>query len=525
MFKILVADDESVIRKGIIAILKRTLDTDICYLEAGDGIEALELYKEHLPQIIITDIRMPRLNGLELIENMSKFGFLPTIIILSGYADFEYARSAISLGVKEYVLKPIKKQEFINLIDSYIKKIIIEEEHVQLKSIQDDASKSLAKVMLQELAISFLNCNNADKSKYYLEKLSKLNINFRNQLLMCGMIQYRTCEERDGNIAITIIKFLAEQMKHENRLNCVFIIQYDSCRLAAVFEGRERELMLTAVRQVLGEVCSSIRQNNNSDVFAGIGNIIYGPEFFYKSFQSACKVLNFKLFSHVTNIQIYSEICLGEVCQATRFDDLIQSLEDINSTEIIRRFESLLRLSPSLNIVSAIEQSYANLIDTIAHKITKYNMIKAENLHAPISFFELWSFSHLKYEVIKYVEQVQEYACKASIDVSNKKLIVDVLSYVKENAIRDINLNIVAEHFSRTPAYMSTLFKKGTGEGFNTFLNRIRIDLAKEMLADSNIPIHEVSGLCGYSNSKYFSVVFKKMVGVSPATYRQNFEN
>lgn len=522
MFKVLVADDESVIRKGIIAILKRALDANIEFLEAGDGIEALALCKEQLPQIVITDIRMPRLNGLEFIRNISETGHSPNFIILSGYADFEYAKSAISLGVKEYVLKPINKQELITIVDRYVRKITSEEQRMQLESARDDANEMVAKALKHELAYSLLNCSSADEARGILDKLAELNVNFHKQLSVCVMVQYRVDDENKSYIDFAVKNILDELIGQETRLDYIFTTQYDSGMIAAIFEGRERESMLTAAKQVLGKACSLIYRHLDTEVFAGVGDVVYGSAFIFKSFQSACKTANFKLYGLGRNVLAYSEIAFGEVCQAARFEDVTRSLENMSSAGIIARFENLIQLTPSLNALSVVEQSYVRLVETIGSQMVKYNFTRTEGSIAPVPFFKLWSFTQLKQEVIKYVEQVQKCACEAGIEVSNKKLIVEVLHYVKENTAKDINLNIVAEHFSRTPAYMSVLFKKGTGEGFNLYLTRIRMDMAKEMLADSSISIGEISGLCGYFNSKYFSVVFKKMVGVSPAAYRQN---
>ena len=116
MFKILIADDERFIRKGIIAILKRGLEEEIQFVEAGNGIEAIDLaQKEHF-HLVISDISMPGSSGLEFIKALKDSGQTATVIILSGYENFEYAREAVRLGVREYVMKPVKKPEFLELV-------------------------------------------------------------------------------------------------------------------------------------------------------------------------------------------------------------------------------------------------------------------------------------------------------------------------------------------------------------------------------------------------------------------------
>lgn len=522
MFKILVADDEDVIRKGVVIILKRELDSDICYLEAENGIEALKLCKEHLPQLIITDIRMPFCDGLNLIKNIRETGYSPTFIILSGYADFEYAKSAIKLGVKEYVLKPIKKQELVSMVEGYVKSLTNEKQRIEEKFVRESENKKVAENVKQKLLKYLLDCSNNDEAKRYLEELYDLGVRFNEKLMLCAMIQYQVNEENKDYIDFAVKNIADEVLNQDIGKSFLITVQYEAGRIVAVFEGLKRESMLLSVKQELNKIYSLIRKYLFVDVFVGVGDVVYGPVLLHKSFDFACEAANFKLYRTGNNVQLFSEIPVStNNNEQLDLSNLIQPLESIKSAEIINTFEKLITLPPSIQSLSAVEQSYEQLIKIINRQLIKYNSTRTDGIIQPPQFFELWSFLQLKQEVVKYLSQVYEIAYEARIDVPNKKLIVDVLQYVKENAASDINLNIVAEKFDRTSAYMSALFKKGTGMGFNEYITSIRMGMAKQMLEDTGIPISEVSGLCGYLNPKYFSVVFKNTFGVSPAAYRQ----
>lgn len=523
MFKILVADDEDVIRKGIITILKRELDTDICYLEAENGIEALTLCKEHSPQLAITDIRMPFCDGLNFIKSVTETGHPPTFIILSGYADFEYAKMAIKLGVKEYILKPIKKQELVTLVEGYVKNLTDESQRINEKFDREHDNKKVAETLKQKLLKYLLDCIDADEAKKYLGELSDLGVCFNKKFLLSAMIQYQVDEENKDYIDFAVKNITDEVLMQETRMDYLLTVEYDSGRIVAIFEGLKRESILLSAKQALSKVCSLIRKYLSVDVFTGIGDVIYGSTLLHKSFKSACEAVNFKLYGTGKNVQLFSEIVICTKYEPVNFNELIQPLENIKSAQIVTVFEKLNNLPPSLQALSAIEQSYTQLIKTIDDELIKYNSVnKTESVVKPPLFFRVWSFQQLKQEVIKYLKQVHEFACEARIEVPNKKLIVEVFQYVKENASSDINLNMVAEYFDRTPAYMSALFKKGTGIGFSEYITNIRMNMAKQILKDTSIPIGEVSGLCGYLNSKYFSVVFKNTFGESPVSYRQN---
>ncbi len=523
MFKILVADDEDVIRKGIIVILKRELPhIDICCYEAENGIEALKLCKEHLPQLVITDIRMPFCDGLNLIKNIKETGYSPTFIILSGYADFEYAKSAIKLGVKEYVLKPIKKQEFVSMVEGYVKSLANEKQRIDEKFVRESENRKVVENVKQKLLKNLLDSTDADEAKKCLSELNNLGVCFSEKLLLCAMIQYQVNAENKDYIDFAVKNIADEVLIQEMGEDFMITVQYEAGRIVAVFEGLKREAILLSAKQELNKICSLIRKYLVVDVFAGIGDVAYGSVLLHKTFNFANEATKYKLYRNSNNVQLFSEIPMSVRYEQSDWSNVIQSLENIKNAEIINTFEKLIMLPPSLQSLSVIEQSYTQLVKTIDRQLLKYNSTRTESIIKPLPFFELWSFLQLKQEINRYLNQVHEAANEAGIDVPNKKLIIDVLQYVRENAASDINLNIVAEKFDRTAAYMSALFKKGTGMGFNEYITSIRMAMAKQMLADTSIPIGEVSSLCGYVNPKYFSVVFKNTFGVSPVSYRQN---
>ncbi len=522
MFKILVADDEDVIRRGIVTILKRELNSDICYLEAENGIEAHKLCKEHLPQIVITDIRMPFCDGLNLIKNIRENGYSPTFIILSGYADFEYAKSAITLGVKEYVLKPIKKQEFVFMVEGYVKSLTSEKHRIDEKFVRESENRKVTESVKQKLLRYLLDCQDSEEAEIHLKELYDLGIRFNENLLLCAGIQYQVTEENREFIDFAVKNIVDEVLTQDFSKNFLISVQYEAGRIVVIFEGIKRESMLSSVKHELSKINSLISKYLFVEVFTGIGDVVYGSILLYKSFKFASEAANFKLYRTGNNVQLFSDIPVSVKNEEGDLGKIIQPLENIKIAEVINIFEKLITLPPSIQSLSAIEKGYTQLEKNVERQLGNCNSTVVNTIVQPPPFGELWSFLQMKQEIIRYLNQVHEIACEAKIDVPNKKLVVDVLQYVRENAAGDINLNIVAEKFGRTSAYMSALFKKGTGMGFNEYITNIRMNMAKKMIEDTSIPISEVSSLCGYLNPKYFSVAFKNVFGMSPAAYRQN---
>lgn len=329
MFKILVADDEDIIRKGIVTILKRELDSEICFLEAENGIEALKICNEHNPKIVITDIRMPFCDGLNFIKNVTESGHNPTFIILSGYADFEYAKSAIKLGVKEYVLKPINKQELVSMVQGYIKSLMSEERRIDEKLIRESESKKVTENVKQKLLKQLLNCSDTDEAKSIIEELNNLDVCFNNNLMLCTMLQYQENEENRDYIDFAIKNIADEVLYQDIGTDFITTVQYDSGKIVAIFEGLKRETILLLSKQTLSKICSLIRKYLNIDVFAGIGNVVFGPTLLNKTFESAYEATKFKLYGTNKNVQIFGEIPVCIKYESVNFSKLIQPLEDI----------------------------------------------------------------------------------------------------------------------------------------------------------------------------------------------------
>lgn len=174
MYKLLIVDDEQFIRKGILSILSRNLTQDITCIEASNGEEALIRVKEDSPHLIITDISMPGCDGLEFIARLREENKHTPIVILSGYDNFEYARKAIRLGVKEYVMKPIKKQEFINLIRNYLEDIGKQ----KARAIEDLGRKMenrrIMERLKQDSLLGLMKSSADEAAGEYLEQLAEI---------------------------------------------------------------------------------------------------------------------------------------------------------------------------------------------------------------------------------------------------------------------------------------------------------------------------------------------------------------
>mgnify|MGYP000865784483 CR=1 FL=1 len=518
MFKILIADDEDLIRQGIIAILKKALEPDIAYLEADNGLDAFRLCKEECPQIVISDIRMPFCNGLDFIKKIKDLGISPTFIILSGYTDFEYAKSAITLGVREYVLKPIQKKAFIDTVQSYVEKIRKDQQAVHDEHVDYQTHKRAVDTLRHKLILELLDSDREDRVKSNLKDLEGLGTSLSYGFALCCAVQYKTDEYNRDYIDEAVKNVLCEMISTDGK--CHAVVETISCgETAAVFAGSEYEALLGTGKAVMSSAVQALSRVLGAEVFVGIGDPKAGPVRFHESFLHALDAVDYKLYETGSRIQTFSAHAV-ERYRPIQFHGVIQSIGDADPGEIVQRFNALMEQPPSLQAVSAIKKSYLNLTETLRSLMEKYHYKKIEGLPQPPPFQSYWTFMQLKRGIKAYVGQVKNVSL-LNAEAPNKKLIVDVLQYIESNAAGDINLNTVADHFSHTPSYISSLFKKTVGIGFSEYLTKVRMKMAEDMLANTNIPISEISRLCGYFNSKYFASSFKKNFGRSPTAFRE----
>lgn len=520
MVTILIADDEELIRKGLISILSKTIKTDVTYLEAENGLEALKICREQYPQIIVSDIRMPFCSGLKFIEKVKGFGYSPTFIIISGYSEFEYAKQAIKCGVKEYVLKPIQKKQFIHLIKSCIdeimkKKIALHDEHVNTRT-----NVKTIKAIRKKLLIDLLNCSDEKKIRE-INNIETCDFSLDDGFSLCCVIQYKIDKSNVDYIDLAIINIVEEILGQENLLRNAAIETYSNGQIVLVFEECSQAAMLNSVVSAISKAFHLIKIYLKIDVFAGIGDIQFGSNRLYKSFCHACEAANYKLYQLGNSIQRYAKESPAED-DYLHFETALRNPEDLDPEELIRLFEPIICRRPSVQAVAAVEKSYRNLIETVRQQLEKYYTGADRDLPEPTPFCHYWSFVQMKHGMESYLTQVRAFMNQSNSDGPNSKLIQCMIQYIRDSAFDDISLNSVANHFSYTPAYISFLFKKRIGVGFNEFVTKTKMEMAKTMLKNTEIPIGEISRLCGYGNSKYFATSFKKSFGMSPSVFRQN---
>lgn len=511
MFKILIADDEKFIRKGICTILERNLTEEVCCIEARNGFEALDITERETPNLIITDISMPGCDGLEFVKKLKEKQVNTAVIILSGYENFEYAKQAMKLGIKEYVMKPIKKAEFIELVTRYMSDI----KQQQLKSREEIERKienrRIVERVKKEFLVGLLKCSNNEEASQYIRQLKDLKINFEPQLCTCVVFQYGINEDNREYIDFVVKNILDEYLSLKSE-EFLLNVTYDTGKNISIFRVNKTEAGNEEQQKLIREAARLVREYGRVRVFAGIGNTAPDFEHLNSILRHALQAVDYKIFDSGDIICVYNKIVQGTEIELPR------TPPQTNLMEIRNELNRIYGLGQTRMVMEALRIRYDETRDYIHNQLAKKAAIDRKETVCK-EFSQCWTLDELKQELKKGLTRLEEW--KGESNAVNVQLMEQMVQFVNDNITNELDLNLMARQFHRTPGYISTMFKRYVEGGFNSYVTEKRMDIAKKLLRIQTTPIQEIAEACGYYNAKYFSVVFKKSVGQTPREYRE----
>lgn len=518
MYRLLIVDDEQFIRKGILSILSRNLIWDITCIEASNGEEALARAREDTPHLIITDISMPGCDGLEFIARLREENKHTPIVILSGYDNFEYARKAIRLGVKEYIMKPIKKQEFITLIRSYLEDIGKQKARAIEDLGQKMENKRIMERLKQDALLGLVKCSAGEETERHLEQLKELGVEFTSSLYICAVIQYRANEGSSAYMDFVVKNILDEYFSLEHHSGQVINVAYDRGQITVTMGGNSREPLEESMKQLIMGAARLIKKYCKIKVYGGVGDMVYDIARVHVSFGHALLAANYKLYNCGHIVTAYDELKEDNHVKAIGLARLLSPVDHIDIFRILEQLQKIGRQVESRQALHILNQEYEEIQEYISMRLLGDHKGGNETQFYK-SLARCWSFIEVTQEIKGRLEMLRKTLEKQNTS-TNPQLSRQIRQYVDEHVTEDLDLNHIARRFKRTPGYISTIFKAHTEGGFNSYLNMKRLEIARRLLADSSVPIQEVSRLSGFTNAKYFSVVFKKMLGETPREYR-----
>lgn len=505
MYKVIIIDDEQMVRNGIKTLIDWETEGFAICAEGKDGREGLAAIMEYQPELVLIDIKMPGLNGIEVIAETRKQGFEGQFIILTGFSEFEFAKSAISLGVKEYLLKPIDEDELLKIVRQISSELDKKKEIGQYHSHNEaEARKGLMRRIL-------LNIEPAD--------VIEREIGLYHMELDYGMFCVAVCQDSGlipGEENLVFLEKVQKLVKGDTA--CIEQIPLDG---QMILIGRDVDYQRWVER--LQRKNELLKEYYGSALSIAVGFNVCKWYDICHSYEIARYLMAHEFLfgkEQVLSIDFLSrEMESGERITAEYLEMLLEIGEMDGLESAVRRYQTYCALH--LKKESEIKvQVIQNLMILKNHLTEKYGPDKfteeefQEAMQAIIAADELNGLMGRYREVLK--------ALFGKIGSSDAGTVIKrVYYYMEKNYSQDLKLETIAKFFNYNSAYLGKIFRKEIGESFNNVLDMIRITNARRLLEETDLKVYQVSEQVGYGNLDYFYIKFKKYMGVSPKEYRK----
>lgn len=509
---LLIVDDEENIRLGIRVMLEREYPGVYRYFFAEDGEEALQLLKQASFDIMMTDIRMPVMDGITLIERVQKLEHRPVMIIISGYDDFEYAKQAIRFEVRDYLLKPIVRSELRQTFSRLEQTLKREQE---ISGMLNKATQREQDYRQNEMYYILMDIEIAGAE--LSERLDRAGFADLQSGYFIGLIQEAETNRRNdggGMLYSRIHEFLHTEAPAE---------EYH------FLDKEGRSLVVMRDEQRLGELLEYLGQDRLLSCQTGSSEHMDKAEQFKTAYAQALKALRYFFLESSNGLIRYSQI----KDKPRNFEIPTAQIVKIGNMLGTGRDQEMQTLLSQVLDYQKMLQYDISYIEEISTAINEQIFDKAFNIYGKeaadiIKVYRqiggLYNSSHFQdyfHGVENLLDRMNNFIKGIKSAHLNQKEMESALYFIEQNYSRsDFNLAMVSNHVSFNYSYFSSAFKEYTGMSFIQYTKKLRLVKAKELLKSSTYKVYEISAKVGFENPKHFNKLFREAEGISPLEYR-----
>jgi two-component system response regulator YesN len=531
MLNVLIVDDEAPIRSGI----KMKVDWESLGMrvaaEAGDGAEALRVIEDGQIDLVVTDISMPVMDGISLIRRTAEINDTVKFVIVSGYGEFEYARAAMKYGISEYLLKPIKESEMRDSLLAVKEEILASESAWRRERERRERLKLKEESLLHWLSSSAAASIPADVEREWGKELGAgrhrvavvkieapdsagSELAPKHDLMLYQEVE-RACGEFATGMGIegSVVKSIRREHEFILLLHPEASGKGNAClgALNAFAAELERKLPIRVTVGLGGAYgqAAGIPASYREALFAVKERLLRGTG----------KAIDFALVPSKADRPNFGADTklLVKLLKEKKWDKAKEHIDVL--------FRNAVRTKLILNHTHA-QELFFELYFAIKQFAQEEAAVASDGSGDSAGDIAgiVAGFSQLE-QMVDWLYQYLEEACRHLIDgqdATGKEIVYRVKAYIKDFCSSDLTLSWVGEKYHINPIYFSRIFKTYTGESFNGYITRIRMEEAKRLLETTSLRQQEISEIVGYEDPKYFSKVFKKFFGISPSQYTDN---
>ncbi len=527
LYSVLMADDE----EEVIRIIRRKINWEELGFEvcgqARNGIEALEMIDELQPDVVMTDIKMPYMDGLELVRRIQEKNLGIHTIVLSGFDEFEYVKQAISLEVEEYLLKPIDSGEIVKVF-SKVKKSLDDERDLKKNMAYLENYYQQSIPILREGFFAELMENTIPEEKlgFYMQEYGIQLDGPYYAVIVVHTSTSVTPEGITGRLLQLSVRQLLEKNMSEKSNRYTF--NYRDNIIVLVQMRSEDEI--SALTDEFDRFCKYAKRSCQAVVSVGIGLVTDKLTDITSSYSSAREAVSYRTLYGTGSAINIAEIDPGD------------SRVDFQENSLIHEIFKQIKMGTEESLQNAVE-TYINNIQRANLNLQAYEIAVMElvtSLYRFLNSNEIDTSSLISGEKNLYsrliamdsLDALKEWLFTCTLELREKlqgqrnmktgSFVGKAKSYIQENfRDPDLNIDMVCSELGVSSAYFSTIFKKETGKTFVNYLTEIRMIEAERLLIEENEKQYIIAEKVGYSDPGYFSFVFKKYFGVSPMKYKK----
>lgn len=534
--KVFLVEDEYIVREGI----KNNIDWekngyDFCG-EASDGELAFPMISEKRPDIVITDIRMPFMDGIELSRMIKEEYPEIKIIILSGHEEFEYAKAAIQIGVEEYLLKPINGDELLQVVNRVAQKI--KEENESRETLQEGEGDENFEYAKRQLLSSLID-DNASLSDA-MEQGKKIHLNLMAQCynIMMLKLQRKNKEQGFSQRILELYKTMEDTLKEQDGQSIMFDRAPEG--KVILFMGSGEEEIRRNMDVFAGQFREILPEYEDVTYFGSVGVPVMRLRELGESYEAASHGFSYRFLTEPNQI-VDNHTVFDQTRNEKKFSCSIGSVDIQNLDK--QKIESFLKGGEMDEIHFFVEEYMKNTGDAGKNSMIFRQYIVMDMFFAASHFLtQITDGREQLGEPFESPEQMQKIVSDLEATVvyikelftkvmqvrdaqtteHNSDVVENAKKYISENYHdEELTLNTIAHEVNVSPNHLSAMFSQKTGQTFVKYLTDVRMHRAKELLKCTSKRSNEICEEVGYRDPHYFSHLFKKNVGCSPIQYRE----
>lgn len=525
MMKLLIADDEPLVLIGLKSMLNwADYGIEIC-ATAMNGAQALELIEEHAPELVITDIKMPVMNGLELARvSKERFGRLPLFIILTSYEEFPLMKEAIRCQVLDYLIKLELNRE---TLEAAVKKAL--ETLEELPERRPASGGNEIQVFRDKFFIRLLH-NLFDDEEQLRRQARDFGLEFSAGCYIACHARLQapptvSSQEQLFQLYTGTLQMIREILGKS--LSC-YVLSLDLKHFCIIAMPDRQEGCRETLEKAFSHAFSMVHNYFSVKVMLAAGSPCASPVLISESYQEARQI--FSMLDEGGGPLFYEEVA-KEAPNKNAFNmslfkqDISKAFDEFDTETLSGIFQKITRLFTDYptRYLQAIDAACNILYLAISLLPEGEDTVSQIFSDYPDGYRSIYRQSTIE-QVVEWLDFFGEQLCRLLEErkkTYKNHIVVNVQKYINTHIEEKLSLNEIASVFNISPNYLSLLFKKYSDVGFSEYISQMKISRAKELMAEGNLKVYEIADRLGFESAFYFSKVFKKVTGYTPRDYQQ----